>query len=81
MSLIIARELAEQGITMSPENPVRFVTHRDISSEDIATFLTNLASVLSLLTRLTSIAIKTRASLGKLYFFNKYTVKIAFDTC
>lgn len=46
MSLIIARELAEQGVTMSPENPVRFVTHRDISSEDIATFLTNLASVL-----------------------------------
>jgi threonine aldolase len=35
----IARELGEQGITMSPGNPVRFVTHRDISAEDIAHFL------------------------------------------
>ncbi|MDH5928187.1 low-specificity L-threonine aldolase [Vibrio lentus] len=35
----IARELGEQGITMSPGNPVRFVTHRDISAEDIARFL------------------------------------------
>ncbi|MDN3628473.1 low-specificity L-threonine aldolase [Vibrio lentus] len=42
----IARELGEQGITMSPGNPVRFVTHRDISSEDIARFLTKLANVL-----------------------------------
>ncbi|MFA0078228.1 low-specificity L-threonine aldolase [Vibrio artabrorum] len=42
----IARELAEQGITMSPSNPVRFVTHRDISSEDIATFLTTLEKML-----------------------------------
>ena len=35
----IARELGEQGITMSPGNPVRFVTHRDINAEDIARFL------------------------------------------
>ena len=35
----IAQELGEQGITMSPGNPVRFVTHRDISAEDIARFL------------------------------------------
>ncbi|MFA0543172.1 low-specificity L-threonine aldolase [Vibrio sp. 10N.222.52.B7] len=42
----IARELGEQGITMSPGNPVRFVTHRDISSEDIATFLTKLENAL-----------------------------------
>ncbi|TKF57815.1 low-specificity L-threonine aldolase [Vibrio lentus] len=42
----IAQELGEQGITMSPGNPVRFVTHRDISAEDIATFLTKLANVL-----------------------------------
>ncbi|MFA0502780.1 low-specificity L-threonine aldolase, partial [Vibrio sp. 10N.222.46.A1] len=42
----IARELGEQGITMSPGNPVRFVTHRDISSKDIATFLTKLESAL-----------------------------------
>ncbi|CDU07712.1 Low specificity L-threonine aldolase [Vibrio coralliirubri] len=42
----IARELGEQGITMSPGNPVRFVTHRDISSEDIATLLTKLENAL-----------------------------------
>ncbi|MFA0496582.1 low-specificity L-threonine aldolase [Vibrio sp. 10N.222.54.B11] len=42
----IARELGEQGITMSPSNPVRFVTHRDISSEDITTFLTKLENAL-----------------------------------
>ncbi|WP_135441608.1 low-specificity L-threonine aldolase [Vibrio tasmaniensis] len=42
----IARELGEQGITMSPGNPVRFVTHRDISSKDIAHFLTKLENAL-----------------------------------
>ena len=42
----IAQELGEQGITMSPGNPVRFVTHRDISSEDIATFLIKLENAL-----------------------------------
>ncbi|WP_210455580.1 low-specificity L-threonine aldolase [Vibrio crassostreae] len=42
----IARELGKQGITMSPGNPVRFVTHRDISSEDITTFLTKLENAL-----------------------------------
>ncbi|MEZ8385838.1 low-specificity L-threonine aldolase, partial [Vibrio splendidus] len=42
----ITRELGEQGITMSPGNPVRFVTHRDISSEDIVTFLTKLENAL-----------------------------------
>ena len=42
----IARELSEQGITMSPGNPVRFVTHRDICSEDITTFLTKLENAL-----------------------------------
>ena len=43
----IARELGEQGITMSPGNPVRFVTHRDISAEDIARFLTELEKALT----------------------------------
>lgn len=42
----IARELSEQGITMSPGNPVRFVTHRDISSQDIETFLNELEKAL-----------------------------------
>ncbi|WP_439148071.1 low-specificity L-threonine aldolase [Vibrio sp.] len=43
----IARELGEQGITMSPGNPVRFVTHRDISAEDIARFLIELEKTLT----------------------------------
>ncbi|MFL7048482.1 low-specificity L-threonine aldolase, partial [Vibrio cyclitrophicus] len=42
----IASELSEQGITMSPGNPSRFVTHRDISAEDIVTFLQKLENVL-----------------------------------
>lgn len=42
----IARELGKQGITMSPGNPVRFVTHRDISAEDISRFLTELDRLL-----------------------------------
>ena len=42
----IARELSEKGITMSPGNPVRFVTHRDISAEDISRFLTELEKAL-----------------------------------
>jgi threonine aldolase len=42
----IARKLGEQGITMSPGNPVRFVTHRDISSEDIVTLLQKLENAL-----------------------------------
>ncbi|MCL4160187.1 UNVERIFIED_CONTAM: hypothetical protein GTU68_000220 [Idotea baltica] len=42
----IASELSEQDITMSPGNPVRFVTHKDISSEDIVTFLIKLENAL-----------------------------------
>ncbi|MEC7939990.1 MAG: low-specificity L-threonine aldolase [Pseudomonadota bacterium] len=42
----IAGELSEQGITMTPGNPVRFVTHRDISAEDISRFLTELEKAL-----------------------------------
>lgn len=42
----IAGELGEQGITMTPGNPVRFVTHRDISAEDISRFLTELEKAL-----------------------------------
>ncbi len=42
----IASELSEEGITMSPGNPVRFVTHRDISAADISRFLTELEKTL-----------------------------------
>lgn len=43
----IAGELSEQGITMTPGNPVRFVTHRDISAEDISRFLNELQKTLT----------------------------------
>lgn len=43
----IAGELSEQGITMTPGNPVRFVTHRDISAEDISRFLNELQKALT----------------------------------
>lgn len=42
----IAGVLSEQGITMTPGNPVRFVTHRDISAEDVSRFLTELEKAL-----------------------------------
>ncbi|MGF1755010.1 low-specificity L-threonine aldolase [Vibrio makurazakiensis] len=42
----IAAQLAEDGITVSPGNPIRFVTHRDVSNEDIEVFLTKFASYL-----------------------------------
>ncbi len=38
----IAEKLAEDGITISPSNPVRFVTHKDITSEDIDLLLEKL---------------------------------------
>ncbi|MGB1321009.1 MAG: low-specificity L-threonine aldolase [Vibrio gallaecicus] len=42
----ISQELSEEGITITPGNPIRFVTHRDISSEDISTFLDSLSKKL-----------------------------------
>lgn len=39
----IAEQLAEEGITISPGNPIRFVTHKDVSSNDIDTLLSKLA--------------------------------------
>ncbi|USE03605.1 low-specificity L-threonine aldolase [Vibrio sp. SCSIO 43133] len=35
----IAESLAKDGITITPGNPIRFVTHKDISSDDIDTLL------------------------------------------
>tara|TARA_B100001059_G_scaffold184136_1_gene185652 strand:+ start:182 stop:1192 length:1011 start_codon:yes stop_codon:yes gene_type:complete len=43
----IARELSEQDITITPGNPVRFVTHRNISAEDISQFLNELQKTLT----------------------------------
>lgn len=42
----IASQLAKDGITVSPGNPIRFVTHRDVSSADIDVFLQKFASYL-----------------------------------
>ncbi|MDK9738384.1 low-specificity L-threonine aldolase [Vibrio sp. D404a] len=42
----IANKLAAKEITITPSNPIRFVTHRDISSEDIARFLVELKAAL-----------------------------------
>lgn len=41
----IAIELAQQDITISPSNPVRFVTHKDISSQDIDVLLEKLSAL------------------------------------
>ncbi|CAM2916315.1 low-specificity L-threonine aldolase [Vibrio mytili] len=42
----IAEELAKQNIVITPGNPVRFVTHKDISSQDIDLFLSSLKALL-----------------------------------
>jgi threonine aldolase len=41
----IAKELAQQDITISPSNPVRFVTHKNISSQDIDVLLEKLSAL------------------------------------
>ncbi|MGF1771788.1 low-specificity L-threonine aldolase [Vibrio wakamikoensis] len=41
----IAKELAQQDIAISPSNPVRFVTHKDISSQDIDVLLEKLSAL------------------------------------
>jgi threonine aldolase len=35
----LAAHLAQDGITITPSSPLRFVTHKDISADDIETFL------------------------------------------
>lgn len=42
----IAKKLQQQGITISAGNPVRFVTHKDISEQDILTFTEKLETLL-----------------------------------
>jgi threonine aldolase len=39
----VATKLSDDGITISPGNPIRFVTHKDVTSEDIDTLLAKLA--------------------------------------
>lgn len=41
----IAEQLAVDGITISPSNPVRFVTHKDVSSNDIDVLLEKLKTL------------------------------------
>ncbi|HIF9081737.1 TPA: low-specificity L-threonine aldolase [Photobacterium damselae] len=43
---LIANKLKENGILVSPSNPIRFVTHKDISRDDITTLITQLKSFL-----------------------------------
>lgn len=42
----IAKELEKDGILMSPSNPVRFVTHKDVSESDIDLFVEKLKALL-----------------------------------
>lgn len=42
----IAKKLQQQGITISAGNPERFVTHKDISEQDILTFTEKLKTLL-----------------------------------
>ncbi|MGR5175890.1 low-specificity L-threonine aldolase [Vibrio mediterranei] len=40
----VAKSLAVDGITITPGNPIRFVTHKDITSQDIDVLLAKLTS-------------------------------------
>ncbi|SEG04765.1 low-specificity L-threonine aldolase [Vibrio hangzhouensis] len=40
----VAKSLADDGITITPGNPIRFVTHKDITSQDIDVLLAKLTS-------------------------------------
>ncbi|NOH80328.1 low-specificity L-threonine aldolase [Vibrio sp. RE86] len=42
----IAKQLSQEGITVSPGNPIRFVTHKDITEQDILTFTEKLSGLL-----------------------------------
>ncbi|MGF1695193.1 low-specificity L-threonine aldolase [Vibrio kyushuensis] len=42
----IVKQLADDGILISPGNPVRFVTHRDVTEQDIETLVTKISSLL-----------------------------------
>ncbi len=42
----IAKQLKRQGIIISPSNPVRFVTHKDISEKDVNTLINALSQLI-----------------------------------
>ncbi|WP_456295338.1 low-specificity L-threonine aldolase [Vibrio sp. AK197] len=42
----IAKALSDADITISPSNPLRLVTHKDISNDDIELFLTKIATLI-----------------------------------
>ena len=42
----IAKQLSQEGITVSPGNPIRFVTHKDITEQDILMFAEKLSGLL-----------------------------------
>ncbi|MFW8632029.1 low-specificity L-threonine aldolase [Vibrio natriegens] len=42
----IAEKLKQQDIIITPGNPIRFVTHKDISEQDVDTFISALKSLL-----------------------------------
>jgi threonine aldolase len=42
----IAKQLEQQEILISPGNPIRFVTHRDVSSQDIETLVSKIGQLL-----------------------------------
>ncbi|MCY9803735.1 low-specificity L-threonine aldolase [Vibrio scophthalmi] len=42
----LAEKLAQDGITISPSNPLRFVTHKDISAQDIETLLLKVSAAI-----------------------------------
>lgn len=43
----LAFQLQHEGIIITPSNPLRLVTHKDISSQDVTRFLTRLEALLS----------------------------------
>ncbi|MBD1557532.1 low-specificity L-threonine aldolase [Vibrio sp. S9_S30] len=43
----IANKLKEHGITISPSNPIRFVTHKDVSSQDVETLTNRIAELIN----------------------------------
>ncbi len=43
---VIAKTLRQENIIISPGNPIRFVTHKDISREDVDLFLSKLETLL-----------------------------------
>jgi threonine aldolase len=41
----LAKKLAERGILVSPANPMRFATHKDITSQDVDKLISTLTTL------------------------------------